>query len=130
MLEVLLERHCQKVGFRRARSIKQSEEWVVAMLKEFLAPLHPELGRPRWCAHVGVRHRGGLLTAVVLLGYLLKGGQVGWQLWMSVRRIRALTKKGSGRSARMHQSCGGSLRAICGMSTRKYAARIEEGVER
>lgn len=37
-----------------------------------------------------------VLTAVVLLGYLLKGGQVGWQLWMSVRRIRALTKTGSG----------------------------------
>lgn len=65
------------------------------MLKEFLASLHPSLavldGVPMWVFAIVV-----VLTAVVLLGYLLKGGQVGWQLWMSVRRIRALTKKGSG----------------------------------
>lgn len=65
------------------------------MLKEFLASLHPSLavldGVPMWVFAIVV-----VLTAVVLLGYLLKGGQVGWQLWMSVRRIRALTKTGSG----------------------------------
>jgi len=65
------------------------------MLKEFFASLHPSLavldGVPMWVFTIVV-----VLTAVVLLGYLLKGGQVGWQLWMSVRRIRALTKKGSG----------------------------------
>ena len=65
------------------------------MLKEFLASLHPSLavldGVPMWVFAIVV-----VLTAVVLLGYLLKGGQVGWQLWMSVRRIRALTKKGGG----------------------------------
>jgi hypothetical protein len=31
-----------------------------------------------------------LLTALFILGYLIKGGQVGWQLWTAVRRIRAL----------------------------------------
>lgn len=65
------------------------------MLKEFLASLHPSLavldGVPMWVFAIVV-----VLTAVVLLGYLLKGGQVGWQLWMSVRRIGALTKTGSG----------------------------------
>lgn len=65
------------------------------MLKEFLASLHPSLavldGVPMWVFAIVV-----VLTAVVLLGYLLKGGQVGWQLWMSVRRIRGLTKTGSG----------------------------------
>lgn len=65
------------------------------MLKEFLASLHPNLavldGVPMWVFAIVV-----VLTAVVLLGYLLKGGQVGWQLWMSVRRIRTLTKTGSG----------------------------------
>lgn len=65
------------------------------MLKEFLASLHPSLavldGVPMWVFAIVV-----VLTAAVLLGYLLKGGQVGWQLWMSVRRIRALTKTGSG----------------------------------
>ncbi|KIN89757.1 anti-phage ZorAB system protein ZorA [Thauera sp. SWB20] len=65
------------------------------MLKEFLASLHPSLavldGVPMWVFAIVV-----VLTAVVLLGYLLKGGQVGWQLWMSVRRIGALTRTGSG----------------------------------
>lgn len=65
------------------------------MLKEFLASLHPSLavldGVPMWVFAIVV-----VLTAVVLLGYLLKGGQVGWQLWMSVRRIGAMTKTGSG----------------------------------
>lgn len=65
------------------------------MLKEFLASLHPSLavldGVPMWVFAIVV-----VLTAVVLLGYFLKGGQVGWQLWMSVRRIRTLTKTGSG----------------------------------
>lgn len=65
------------------------------MLKEFLASLHPSLavldGVPMWVFAIVV-----VLTAVVLLGYLLKGGQVGSQLWMSVRRIGALTKTGSG----------------------------------
>jgi len=64
------------------------------MLNEILASLHPSLavldGVPMWVFAIVV-----VLTAVVLLGYLLKGGQVGWQLWMSVRRIRTLTKTGS-----------------------------------
>lgn len=65
------------------------------MLKEFLTSLHPSLavldGVPMWVFAIVV-----VLTAVVLLGYLLKGGQVAWQLLSSIRRIRALTKTGSG----------------------------------
>jgi hypothetical protein len=65
------------------------------MLKELLASLHPSLavldGVPMWVFAIVV-----VLTAVVLLGYLLKGGQVAWQLLSSIRRIRALTKTGSG----------------------------------
>ena len=65
------------------------------MLKELLASLHPSLavldGVPMWVFVIVVG-----ITALVLLGYLFKGGQIGWQLWRSVRRIRALTKSGSG----------------------------------
>jgi hypothetical protein len=63
------------------------------MLKELLASFHPSLavldGVPMWVFVIVV-----FLTALVLLGYLLKGGQVGWQLWNSVRSIQALTKTG------------------------------------
>jgi hypothetical protein len=32
------------------------------------------------------------LTSLFILGYLVKGGQVGWQLWRAVRGIKALAK--------------------------------------
>lgn len=32
------------------------------------------------------------LTSLFVLGYLLKGGQVGWQLWSAVRGIKALAR--------------------------------------
>lgn len=67
------------------------------MLKELLASLHPSLavldGVPMWVFAIVV-----ILTALVLSGYLLKGGQVGWQLWNSVRRIQTLTKTGGGQT--------------------------------
>lgn len=67
------------------------------MLKELLAFLHPSLavldGVPMWMFTIVV-----VFTALVLMGYLLQGGQVGWQLWSSVRRIQVLTKAGSGRT--------------------------------
>ncbi len=59
------------------------------MLKEFLTSLHPSLavldGVPMWVFAIVV-----VLTAVVLLGYLLKGGQVAWQLLSSIRRILSM----------------------------------------
>tara|TARA_R110001583_G_scaffold195553_2_gene376066 strand:- start:13436 stop:15436 length:2001 start_codon:yes stop_codon:yes gene_type:complete len=65
------------------------------MLKELLASLHPSLsvldGVPMWVFIIVVA-----LTVLVLLGYLLKGGQVGWQLWTSVRSIQAIREASRG----------------------------------
>ena len=59
-------------------------------LLSLLEKLHPVLGKlsglPLWVFVIVVA-----LTAIFLIGYLLKGFQVGWQLFAAVRGVGRLT---------------------------------------
>lgn len=64
------------------------------MLKDLLSSLNPSLavldGPPMWVFVAVV-----VLTALILLLYVVQGARVGWQLWRSVVKIRRLGKAGA-----------------------------------
>lgn len=64
---------------------------MTASLQDLLGQIHPILkglsGLP-----LAVFLVVAALTSLFVLGYVVKGGQVGWQLWSAVRGIKALAK--------------------------------------
>lgn len=63
-----------------------------AQLQTLLTHIHPVLGSLSGIPLV-IFFLVMLLTSLFVLGYLIQGGRVGWQLWVTVRRVAAMHKR-------------------------------------